>query len=97
MAARYSTNKFKIGQELWLPCQVKPGPFDNEPRVYLKIGDQEWFGFVDDSEIRGGKLRAKIIAFTNKAVIIGISGISPTSKTITTTPEAIQRINSVAA
>ena len=94
-----SKAEFKVGQEVWLPCDTKSGPFDDELRVYVKIGDEEWFGFVDGSDIRGGnKIRAKIVAVNKDAVIIGIPGISPHSKSIVkTTSETIRRLHSLAA
>ena len=34
------------GAGVWVPCEVRPGPFCNERRVLIEDGDNEWFGFV---------------------------------------------------
>ena len=35
------------GARMWLPCQVKPGPFSDERMVLVIADDSEWFGFVN--------------------------------------------------
>ena len=32
---------------MWLPCEVKPGPFADERMVLVIADDSEWFGFVN--------------------------------------------------
>ncbi len=94
--------EFRTGQEIWLDCDTRSGPFDDELRVYVRIGEQEWFGFVDSSDIKeikeGKKIRAKIVATSKDAIIVGIPGVSPNSRSIIkTTTETIKRLNPIAA
>ena len=35
------------GARMWLPCEVKPGPFSDERMVLIKAGGNEWLGFVN--------------------------------------------------
>lgn len=35
------------GASMWLPCEVKPGPFSDERMVLVNGEDGEWFGFVN--------------------------------------------------
>ena len=35
------------GASMWLPCEVKPGPFSDERMVLVTGGDSEWLGFVN--------------------------------------------------
>ena len=35
------------GARMWLPCEVKPGPFPDERMVLVKADGSEWFGFVN--------------------------------------------------
>ena len=35
------------GANMWLPCEVKPGPFSDERMVLVSADDNEWFGFVN--------------------------------------------------
>ena len=48
----------KPGMVVWVPCEVRPGPFPNERKVYIKLDNSEWFGFVDVLSYKeGAKLR----------------------------------------
>ncbi len=77
--------KPKKGDVVFLPCEVRSGPFPDERRVYLKLGDHEWMGFVNESEIRDGKLvKATILRVTGDRVLLGIRGTSPTSRSFVT-------------
>ena len=35
------------GAGMWLPCEVKPGPFSDERVVLVIADDSEWLGFVN--------------------------------------------------
>ena len=35
------------GASMWLPCEVKPGPFSDERMVLVIADGSEWFGFVN--------------------------------------------------
>ena len=35
------------GARMWLPCEVKPGPFSDERMVLIMADGNEWFGFVN--------------------------------------------------
>ena len=34
------------GQKMWVPCEVKPGPFPDERMFRVKLESDEWVGFV---------------------------------------------------
>ena len=36
-----------VGSRLWLPCEVKPGPFTDERRVLVQGEGGNWMGFVN--------------------------------------------------
>ncbi|HEX6096032.1 MAG TPA: hypothetical protein VF432_06905 [Thermoanaerobaculia bacterium] len=37
----------KAGDQIWIPCEVKPGPFSNERLVRVTVPDaEEWVGFA---------------------------------------------------
>lgn len=36
----------KVGARLWVPCDVKPGPFSDERLVRIQDNRAEWLGFV---------------------------------------------------
>ena len=35
------------GANMWLPCEVKPGPFSDERMVLVIADGTEWLGFVN--------------------------------------------------
>ena len=44
----------RVGDRVWLPCEVKPGPFSNERLVRVKLSTREWIGFVDTDALKDG-------------------------------------------
>ena len=42
----------RIGTEVWVPCEVKPGPFSDERLVRVSSGRGEWLGFVPLRSLR---------------------------------------------
>ena len=57
----------QIGDQVWLPCEVKPGPFSDERLVRVQTENVEWLGFVPvfalkDSITQGNTfIRASIV------------------------------------
>jgi hypothetical protein len=100
--AHRRTSKFRVGDEVWLPCRVRPGPFPNERKVYVKVGESEWFGFVDVSQLRENAVpgtsyvRALVIAVQPSNVVLGIRGQSPASGPLQATPSQLTEHGSLA-
>ena len=44
--------KLKIGELVWLRCEVKPGPFPNERLVRITLPLGSWAGFVDTTALK---------------------------------------------
>jgi hypothetical protein len=42
----------QAGTKVWLPCDVKPGPFSDERLVLVCDGGREWMGFVPENRLR---------------------------------------------
>lgn len=62
----------KVGDEVWIPCEVKPGPFSDERMVLVEGGDQgPWIGFVNVSALRDAHGRTFVRA--------KVSEVGPTS------------------
>jgi hypothetical protein len=38
--------EIRAGMRVWIPCEVKPGPFSNERMVRVTGDGQEWLNFV---------------------------------------------------
>jgi hypothetical protein len=41
-----------VGQEVWIPCKVQPGPFSDEPLVTFESVDGPVTGFLNRDELR---------------------------------------------
>jgi hypothetical protein len=41
-----------VGQHVWIPCEVKPGPFSDERMVRLHSKFSDWLGFVSTEYLR---------------------------------------------
>jgi len=96
------TSQIRKGLVVWIPCEVRSGPFPDERRVYVQTGLSEWFGFVNTSELKSkveiGKdsVRAVVIATTPDHVVVGIQGQSPASGPIQAKPSLITSYGAVA-
>lgn len=42
----------KVGASIWVPCEVKPGPFSNERLTRVELPSGAWIGFVPVDYIR---------------------------------------------
>jgi hypothetical protein len=86
---------FEKGAVVWLPCQVRGGPFPNERRVYIKTEISEWFGFVNTSELKDkviegpDHVRGVVVAVASDHLVIGVRGQSPASGAIQANPSQI--------
>ncbi len=72
------------GQKIWLPCEVKPGPFADERLVRVNSTAGSWLGFVPDwalqQPISEGmtKILAVIIEIHNSTITVQFQGQSVT-------------------
>jgi len=41
-----------VGREVWVPCEVKPGPFPDERMVRIRTDQAHWVGFAPLSALR---------------------------------------------
>ena len=75
----------KEGASIWLPCEVRRGPFPDERIVYVKTTRGEWFGFVNVKELKNkvasGQdfVRGVVLAVGSDHIVVGIEGQSPTT------------------
>lgn len=44
--------RLQVGDRVWLPCEVKPGPFSNERLVRIQLLTDIWVGFVDTNALK---------------------------------------------
>jgi hypothetical protein len=51
--------RLDAGNVVWIPCEVKPGPFPDERRVRLTSDLGEWVGFVPVSYLEEPKTEGR--------------------------------------
>ncbi len=70
----------KPGMMVWIPCEVKAGPFSNERSVLVKILESPWVGFVDvrflQNPIPAGEtmIRGQIAAIQGSSIMVSLPG-----------------------
>lgn len=42
----------QTGARIWIPCEVKPGPFSDERVVRVRENGNDWLGFVQVKQLR---------------------------------------------
>ena len=88
--------KYVKGMSVWIPCEVKRGPFPNERRVLVKTDMSEWFGFVNVLELEkrvetgSDRVRAIVVAVELDHVVVAVRGQSPASGEIQAKPSLIE-------
>ena len=61
-----------VGQHVWVPCEVKPGPFSNERMVRVSSPEGQWFGFAPTTVLREPVTAGETAV---KAVILEVTGV----------------------
>lgn len=50
-----------VGQQIWIPCKVQPGPFSDEPLVTIDSIDGPVTGFVNRDELKDNSFVRSIV------------------------------------
>ncbi len=89
--------QLKIGELVWLRCEVKPGPFPNERLVRITLPSGQWVGFVDtgalkDQTIETGQtcVRARIAEIKDDKVLALVQGHALDSRYVWESPERVE-------
>jgi hypothetical protein len=89
-------DEIRKGMIVWIPCEVRVGPFPDERKVYVPSATGDWFGFVNiselDKKVLNGedRVRGVVLAIESNGVLLGINGQSPASKGVTAKPSLIE-------
>lgn len=62
---------FEAGRLVWIPCEVKPGPFSDERIIRIQSERGEWLAFVHVSELRNPIIEGSTFV---RAVISSVEG-----------------------
>lgn len=72
-----------VGAPLWLNCDVKPGPFQDERLVRVRLNGSTWVGFVpsfhlDNPDVEDGEARvkARVVSLERGSFIAKVLGHS---------------------
>ena len=91
---------YQVGHLVWIPCEVKPGPFSDEriAKVHSEHGD--WVGFVPVQSLREpvteGRthVRAIITELSDRRFVAKIAGEPVSSSTF---EDTLSRVEPIAA
>ncbi len=61
----------EVGAYVWLPCEVKPGPFSNERMVRVASEFGDWVGFVPASSLKDPVRQGRTLI---PALVIDVQG-----------------------
>lgn len=77
-----------VGQQVWIPCRVQPGPFSDEPLVTIESIDGPVTGFVNSDELAGDKekIRGIIHGIAKDHIEVWIRGSFFTTNGLTNVP-----------
>jgi hypothetical protein len=80
-----------VGQEVWIPCKVQPGPFSDELLVTVESGEGTISGFVNAQELRegprgGSQVRGIVRSVQERSVEVWIRGSFFTTNGLTNVP-----------
>ena len=59
------------GQNVWLPCEVKPGPFSDERLVRVLLEAEEWVGFVPLGQLQSPTTEGQTMV---RAEVVEVNG-----------------------
>lgn len=93
----------EVGAYVWLPCEVKPGPFSNERMVRVASEFGDWVGFVPESSlkdpVRQGRtlIPALVIDVQGDRLSAMLPGAALSSTVLLTTLSQVESVDSVEA
>ena len=93
----------KVGYQIWLGCEVKPGPFSNERLVRIQLPSEPWIGFVDVQALKepieqGNTLvLAQIVEVGEKLVKAIVQGHSFSTRQVQTSRAEVNPVVSLPA
>ena len=93
----------KVGAYVWLPCEVKPGPFSNERMVRVASEYGDWVGFVPVTSLKDpvsqGRtlIPARVLDIQGDRVLATLPGESLSSTLLVTGLSQVESVDSVEA
>lgn len=93
--------KLKVGDRIWLPCEVKQGPFSNERLVRIQLPSEPWIGFVDTSALKDPVEKgptyvlAVIVAIEKDSISALVQGHAFNTRQVQTSTAEVQPVVSV--
>lgn len=78
---------YQVGHLVWIPCEVKPGPFSDERITRIRSEQADWIGFVPVHSLRevvtegATFVRAVITELSDGRFVARIAGESLASST----------------
>lgn len=93
----------KVGDRIWLPREVKPGPFSNERSTRIQPPSEPWIGFVDVTALKepiekgNTWVLAQIVAVEKDSVTALVQGHSFNTRQVHTSAVEVYPVVSVSS
>lgn len=93
----------KVGDRIWLSCEVKPGPFSNERLVRIQPSPEPWIGFVDVKALKESIEKgptfvlAQIVEINRDSVTALVQGHAFNTRQVQTPTSEVQPVVSVSS
>lgn len=94
---------YQVGHLVWIPCEVKPGPFSDERIARVRSDRGDWVGFVPVQSLRepvtegATYVRAIITELSDGRFVAKIAGEPVASSTFEDTLSRVEPIAAVQA
>lgn len=90
------------GDEIWIPCEVKPGPFTDERMVRVGLPDNQWVGFapawaLKNPDVSEGRteIRAKVVEVEDEYVSVRLPGHAIAASVFRSPKEEVAAVGSM--
>lgn len=86
-----------MGAQVWIDCEVTPGPFGDERTVYVEVGTAKWTGYVNvralADQVSSGhtRVQAQIVKTNGTTVELAPRGSSIGNRVITAPKSAVHQ------
>ena len=94
---------YEPGRQIWIPCEVKPGPFPDERMVRIDSDGTSWVGFVPveslQEPVTHGQtfVRAVIVSVEGKRLAVRVPGEPVASRLAEITQSRVQPLAALQA
>lgn len=92
-------NELKVGDRVWIKCEVKPGPFSNERLTRIQtVQGEDWIGFVDERNLKNAvqtgatRVLGRILTLEGNEIVVLVQGHAIDRRQARTSRSAAEKV-----